>query len=193
MRMDKRCWHPAKRFRSAVAHNSGNLSTNWLWRSPTCSPAPLRQFRFVPFLFITDDLFMSDNVAPNPPSATNATPNYAPLPLPLRARPNNARPSPQRPLCPEADDLLQGYRPTRAWEYQPMTPGQQRYLASLDVPYTNGLTKGEASHLIDTILDGEPTWRQIAKLKYRGQWREGMTRREASVLCGQPGIHPLDF
>ena len=99
-----------------------------------------------------------------------------------------ARPSDPRRIVPEEiENALRDYRPVRRWEYQPITPGQQGFLASLGAEYTRDLTKGEASYLIDTLLDAEPSWRQKDKLIRRGQWREGMTRREASKLCAEPG------
>jgi hypothetical protein len=87
----------------------------------------------------------------------------------------------------EDRDLLRGYLPLQAWEHEPMTAGQQRYLDWLGADYIGGLTKGQASYAIEAILSGEPTWRQMAMLKRRGNWREGMTRREASQLCAEPG------
>jgi hypothetical protein len=47
----------------------------------------------------------------------------------------------------------------------------------------------EASHLIGRFIDSRrglpPTVRQVAFLKARGRWREGMSRGEAQDLIGQ--------
>jgi hypothetical protein len=73
------------------------------------------------------------------------------------------------------------------WRSRPPTDAQRQRLL------TNGLhipaTSGEASHLIDHLIARRRQWqdepatrKQYQFLKYRGLWREGMTKGEANTV-----------
>jgi superfamily II DNA or RNA helicase len=91
---------------------------------------------------------------------------------------------------PELPNLT-GYEPRYAWQAQPASEGQLRYLRSFGLGLKRELTKGEAAHLIDKAIKYDadhptpPTDRQEWFLRMAGQWQDGMTKREATKLIGQ--------
>jgi superfamily II DNA or RNA helicase len=83
---------------------------------------------------------------------------------------------------------LEGYEPTAAWQGDPASAGQMRFLQKLGMRVGRDLTKGEASHLISRALEYEAafpppatTW-QRRDLERAGLWQEGMSRRQAARL-----------
>ncbi len=95
-------------------------------------------------------------------------------------------------ICPWPKmPTLAGYAQRMNWQLGDATPSQRKYLASFGVQQERNLSKGEASHLIDRIREfqgdtPEPaTPKQRGFLRWKGAWREGMDKQEASKLIGQ--------
>ena len=69
------------------------------------------------------------------------------------------------------------------------TTAQLRYLQQLGVPIPYGLSKQEATRLIaynkHEGADPAPTEKQEKFLRWKGKWREGLTRAEASERIGR--------
>lgn len=111
-------------------------------------------------------------------------PTQTVLPLPpgaVRWRLETVCPWPELPS-------LEGYAPAQAWQAEPASEGQLRYLARFGLQVGAGLTKGEASYLIDRCLEYESAFptpatpRQQSYLQQHGLWQDGMSRRQASTL-----------
>ena len=95
-------------------------------------------------------------------------------------------------VCPWPElPTLEGYAPSAPWHGDPASEGQLRYLAAFGVSLPGGLTKGEASYLIDRSEEYEAAFprpatpRQEALLRHEGLWTEGMGKRQAGVLITQ--------
>jgi hypothetical protein len=91
---------------------------------------------------------------------------------------------------PEVPDV-RDYRPTKAWQNDPATEGQIAHLKHLGFKPLRPLTKGEARYLIglcwemDRRYPTPATPQQASFLWRRGEWREGMSKREATrVIAG---------
>jgi len=81
--------------------------------------------------------------------------------------------------------LMADYRPTRRWHYHDATDRQLEFLKGFNVPVTQWLTKGEASHLIGKIQQRlPPTQAQQCFLRKRGLWHYHLTKTEASQIIG---------
>jgi superfamily II DNA or RNA helicase len=91
------------------------------------------------------------------------------------------------PVAPTLD----GYRPTTSWERQPATVPQLRYLEGLRLRAFSGITRGEASYLIEQCKRYEleyptaATERQEWFLKTQGRWVDGMTKQQATGLIAE--------
>lgn len=86
---------------------------------------------------------------------------------------------------------LDGYAPTMPWHDDKASPGQVKFLRSFGLEVSGGLTKGEASYLIDRANEYESAYprpatpRQEFTLKREGLWVDGMGRRLAGQLITQ--------
>jgi hypothetical protein len=76
----------------------------------------------------------------------------------------------------QAYPRLAGYEPTEPWHNGPATERQKQVLRRRQLPFPEGLTKGQASWLLD-----QPTPRQERFLKWKRRWRDGLTFEEASA------------
>lgn len=92
-------------------------------------------------------------------------------------------------ICPWPElPSLEGYVAAGGWQAEPASERQLGCLARFGLAVGQGLTKGEASYLIDRCLEYESAFptpaspRQQAFLRERGLWQEGMGRRQASTL-----------
>lgn len=92
-------------------------------------------------------------------------------------------------VCPWPElPTLEGYVAYLPWHGQPASEGQLRYLRSFGLAVKDGLTKGEASYLIDRAGEYEAAYPLPATSKQRwclreaGLWVEGMSKREAGRL-----------
>jgi superfamily II DNA or RNA helicase len=95
-------------------------------------------------------------------------------------------------VCPWPEmPSLEGYAPSSKWQDEPASDGQFRFLAALGLAAREGLTKGEASYLIDRAQEYEAAFpvpatpKQRYLLQQEGLWTEGMSKRQASSLIGQ--------
>jgi len=76
--------------------------------------------------------------------------------------------------------FFKAHRDHRAWEDDPATDAQKTVLRSKRIPY-DGLTKKQASDLIETIYNGA-TEGQVRRLQFYGINSEGLTKQEACVV-----------
>jgi superfamily II DNA or RNA helicase len=103
---------------------------------------------------------------------------------PLKWRLQEVSPWPQMPS-------LKDYAPRFTWESNPATESQVACLRKFGMEPKRNLTKGEASHLINKAIEYEnkfpapATYKQMMFLRFRGQWIEGMSKREASKVIGE--------
>jgi superfamily II DNA or RNA helicase len=95
------------------------------------------------------------------------------------------------PWWPEGEGpTLDGYAPDSDWQDEPATERQVGYLEGVGFVMDEGITKGEAAHIIDQLkkleADFPPpaTPKQRGFLIWQGRWREGMTKAEAHRLIG---------
>ena len=75
---------------------------------------------------------------------------------------------------------FKSHRQIREWEDEPATDAQKNVLRSKRIPY-EGLTKKQASDLIETIYNGA-TEGQVRRLNFYGINSEGLSKREAAVI-----------
>lgn len=75
---------------------------------------------------------------------------------------------------------FKSHRQIREWEDEPATDAQKAVLRSKRIPY-EGLTKKQASDLIETIYNGA-TEGQVRRLNFYGINSEGLSKREAAVI-----------
>lgn len=94
-------------------------------------------------------------------------------------------------VCPWPDvPSIEGYVPTASWHNDPASDGQLHCLAGFGLKVAPGLSKGEASYLIDRALEYEAAFPLPATAKQRrllteeGAWEEGMSKRQASRIIG---------
>ncbi len=86
---------------------------------------------------------------------------------------------------------LRGYTATAEWHTQPASEKQQAFIERMGLGVSRALTKGEASYLIDRLLErraaipDRPSSKQEWYLRHRGAWRDGMTFQDASRRIGQ--------
>ena len=76
--------------------------------------------------------------------------------------------------------VFKAHRDHRSWEDDPATDAQKAVLRSKRIPY-EGLTKKQASDLIETIYNGA-TEGQVRRLQFYGIDSEGLTKKEACVI-----------
>ncbi len=76
--------------------------------------------------------------------------------------------------------FLKSHRAVRGWEDEPATDAQKAVLRSKRIPY-DGLTKKQASDLIDTIYNGA-TEGQVRRLNFYRINSEGLSKKEACVI-----------
>lgn len=85
---------------------------------------------------------------------------------------------------------LDNYESLFPWDDEPSSDAQMRLVKSFGLEIGRRLTKGEAGYLIDRCKEFDATFptpataKQRAYLEYAGLWRDGMTKRQASVLIG---------
>jgi superfamily II DNA or RNA helicase len=105
----------------------------------------------------------------------------------------------QRPLkwrlasvCPWPElPNLSGYVKASGWHGADASSKQLAYLNRQGLDVSRGITKGEASYLIDRCMDFEAQFPSPATSKQRyclrraGLWRDGLSKKEASRLIGQ--------
>lgn len=83
---------------------------------------------------------------------------------------------------------LEGYAQAFAWQGEPASEAQVRYLAAFGLGVDGALTKGEASHLIDRCREYEASFpspatpRQERFLRENNLWQDGMSKKQASQL-----------
>jgi uncharacterized protein DUF4339 len=76
--------------------------------------------------------------------------------------------------------FFKSHRDVRGWEDEPATEAQKAVLRSKRIPY-DGLTKKQASDLIETIYNGA-TEGQVRRLNFYGINSEGLSKKEAAVI-----------
>jgi hypothetical protein len=76
--------------------------------------------------------------------------------------------------------FFKAHRDVREWEDEPATEAQKAVLRSKRIPY-DGLTKKQASDLIETIYNGA-TEGQVRRLNFYGINSEGLSKKEATVI-----------
>jgi hypothetical protein len=76
--------------------------------------------------------------------------------------------------------FFKSHRQIRGWVDEPATDAQKAVLRSKRIPY-EGLTKKQASDLIETIYNGA-TEGQVRRLNFYGINSEGLSKREAAVI-----------
>lgn len=76
--------------------------------------------------------------------------------------------------------FFKSHRDVREWEDDPATEAQKAVLRSKRIPY-DGLTKKQASDLIETIYNGA-TEGQVRRLNFYGINSEGLSKKEAAVI-----------
>jgi GYF domain 2 len=76
--------------------------------------------------------------------------------------------------------VFKSFRAVREWEDEPATDAQKNVLRSKRIPY-DGLTKKQASDLIETIYNGA-TEGQVRRLNFYEIDSEGLSKKEACVV-----------
>jgi hypothetical protein len=76
--------------------------------------------------------------------------------------------------------FFKSHRDHRSWEDEEPTEAQKAVLRSKRIPY-EGITKGQASELINTIYNAA-TEGQVRRLTFYGINSEGLTKKEACVI-----------
>jgi superfamily II DNA or RNA helicase len=95
-------------------------------------------------------------------------------------------------VCPWPElPNLRGYYPTKAWHMDRASDAQAKMLIRMGLEIDRNITKGEAHYLIERGLEFEAVHPSPATQKQRwflercGEWREGMTKIQASRLIGE--------
>ncbi len=95
-------------------------------------------------------------------------------------------------ICPWPETPnLKGYAPSAWWHSDTASDKQVKFVRSFGVSVSRELTKGEAHFLIDRCRDFDAAFPKPVSSKQRwcleraGQWRKGMTRRQATKLIGK--------